>query len=277
MFKTFFISELRYRFKQPMVYIFLLIITLLVCLNVVLGNLPGNLLKDSPDAVTKPVIMYTLIGLFVAAAFFNNAALKDYSNGFNEILFSTPLSKRGFYFGRFLGALVISAVPFLGVFLGVLLGSIIGPLSGEVDASQFGGLSLMTIVIDYVMFIFPNMFIGGAIIFAVAVKWRSTVVSFVGAMVILIAYMVSGSLLSDVDNETLGALLDTFGIRTYDNYTKYYTVLEKNTLYPKFEGVLLINRVFWLAMGILILAVSYFSFSFQIKNKKEKKIITSSS
>ena len=213
----------------------------------------------------------------MAAAFFNNAALKDYSNGFNEILFSTPLSKRGFYFGRFLGALVISAVPFLGVFLGVLLGSIIGPLSGEVDASQFGGLSLMTIVIDYVMFIFPNMFIGGAIIFAVAVKWRSTVVSFVGAMVILIAYMVSGSLLSDVDNETLGALLDTFGIRTYDNYTKYYTVLEKNTLYPKFEGVLLINRVFWLAMGILILAVSYFSFSFQIKNKKEKKIITSSS
>lgn len=85
MFKTFFFSELSYRFRQPMVYIFLGIITLLVVLISMYSELSDNLLKDSPYIITKSVTTYTLIGLFMAAAFFNNAALKDYSNGFDEI------------------------------------------------------------------------------------------------------------------------------------------------------------------------------------------------
>lgn len=272
MFKTFFLSELSYRFRQPMVYIFLLIITVLVCLSATLGDTPDNIIRDSPYFITRSVTTFTMIGLLMAAAFFNSAALKDYSNGFNEILFSTPLSKRGFYFGRFFGALIACTFPYLGVFLGFYLGSVIGPLTGNSIPEQYGGLSFATIYIDYLMFILPNMFIAGAFIFAIAVKWKSAVISFVGAMVILITYMVSGSLLSDIDNETIGALLDTFGIRTYSNYTKYYSVLEKNTLYPVFEGVMLINRLFWIGIGVVVLGVSYFSFSFQSKNKKVGKL-----
>jgi len=159
MFKTFFFAELNYRFRQPMVYIFLAIITALVCLTVSMGNFPENLLKDSPYFVTKSLTIYTLIGLLMAAAFFNNAALKDYSNEFDEILFSTPLSKSGFYFGRFFGALIACTFPYFGVFLGFALASIIGPLTGNSAPEQFGGLSLWTIVIDYLMFILPNMFV----------------------------------------------------------------------------------------------------------------------
>ena len=279
MFKTFFFSELSYRFKQPMIYIFLAIITLLVfgatvSDNIQIGGSVGNVYRNSPHIITNYTTVMSIFGLLMAAAFFNNAALKDYSNGFNEILYSTPLSKSGFYFGRFLGALIASTIPLLGIFIGVYLGSIMAPAFGWIDADRFGSMSFMTVISNYLLFILPNMFFAGAIIFALAIKWKSAIISFVGAMVIIIGYIVSGSLLSDLDNETLGALLDSFGIRTYSNVTKYYTAVEKNTLNPLFGGLLLLNRAIWIGVGVLVLLISFFNFSFIIKNKKEKKSST---
>lgn len=276
MFNTFFFSELNYRFRQPMIYIFLGIITLLVfgatsSDNVQIGDSVGNVYRNSPHTITSFTTVMTIFGLLIAAAFFNNAALKDYSNGFDEILFSTPLSKPGFYFGRFCGALISATVPLLGVFIGVYLGSILAPAFGWIDADRFGSMSIMSVISNYFLFILPNMFFAGAIIFALAVKWQSAVISFVGAMIIIIGYIVSGSLLSDLDNETLGALLDSFGIRTYDNVSKYYTTLEKNTLTPSFGGLLLLNRMIWIGVGSFILLLSFFNFSFLKKNQKQKK------
>ena len=98
MFKTFFLTELRYTLKQPMVYIFLGLMALLVfgatsSDNVQIGGSVGNVLRNSPHVVTIYTTVMSLFGLLIATAFFNNAALRDYSSGFNEILFSTPLSK----------------------------------------------------------------------------------------------------------------------------------------------------------------------------------------
>ena len=103
-------------------------------------------------------------------------------------------------------------------------------------------------------------------------KWKSTVISFVGTLVIIIGYIISGNLISDIDSETIAALTDTFGIRAYALYTKYYTPIEKNTLSPGFSGLLILNRVVWIATGVIILLSSYFSFSFQEKNKKIKAV-----
>ncbi|MGB0805351.1 MAG: M1 family aminopeptidase [Salibacteraceae bacterium] len=276
MFKTFFLNELKYTLKQPMVYIFMGIMALLVfgataSDNVQIGGSIGNVLKNSPHVITTFVTVLTIFGLLIAAAFFNNAALRDYNNNFNEILFSTPLSKSGYYFGRFFGALIISTLPLLGVFIGVILGTIIAPAVGWEDASRFGDFYLETFVNNYFIFILPNMFFAGAIIYSLAMAWRSTVISFVGAMVIIVAYIASGSLMSDIDNETLGAIFDTFGIRTYSLVTKYYTPIEKNTLSPAFSGLLLLNRVIWIAFGAIVIGLSYLRFSFLEKGKKGKE------
>ncbi len=276
MFKTFFFTELRYTLKQPLVYIFFTIIALLSLAatasnNVQIGGAVGNVVKNSPFVITQFVTVMTILGLFIGAAFFNNAALRDYNNNFNEIIFSTSLSKFGYFFGRFLGALVVATIPLLGVFVGVILGTFIAPIMNWEDADRFGDFYVSAFVNNYFLFILPNMFFAGAIIYSMAIAWRSTVISFVGAMVIIVAFLVSGTLMSDIDNEVLGALTDIFGIRTYSLTTKYYTTIDKNTLSPMFEGLLLLNRLVWVGIGILILAVSYFRFSFLEKNKKVKK------
>jgi hypothetical protein len=276
MFKTFFISELKYTLKQPMVYIFIFILALMeffatVSDNVQVGGAIGNVYRNSPYTITIHVTIFCIFSLLMAVAFFNNAALRDHNNEFNEILFTTPLSKPGYFFGRFFGALVISTLPLLGVYIGMLLGTYMNSVFGWLDTERFGEFYFETFLNNYLLFILPNMFLAGAVIYAMANKWKSTVISFVGGLVIIVAYIVSGSLMSDVDNETIAGLSDIFGINTYSIETKYFTPAEKNTISPGFSGVLFWNRLVWSGVGIIILLLSYFSFSFKKKNKKIKK------
>jgi ABC-2 type transport system permease protein len=276
MFKTFFLSELKYTLKQPMVYIFIFILALMeffatVSDNVQVGGAIGNVYRNSPYTITIHITIFCIFSLLMAVAFFNNAALRDYNNEFNEILFTTPLSKPGYFFGRFFGALLVSTLPLLGVFIGMLVGTYMNSIFGWLDTARYGDFYLETFVNNYLLFILPNMFLAGAVIYAMANKWKSTVISFVGGLVIIVAYIVSGSLMSDVTNETIAGLSDIFGINTYSIETKYFTPVEKNTISPGFSGVLFWNRLIWTGVGIIILMLSYFSFSFTKKNKKIKK------
>ncbi|MGB0176872.1 MAG: ABC transporter permease, partial [Owenweeksia sp.] len=281
MFKEFFVREIRGALGRPMVYIFFLIYTLLVfgavaSDNVIIGSAIGNVYKNAPDTVTTFVTVLSLFGLLFAAAFCNNAALRDYSNQFHEILFSTPLRKSGYFFGRFSGAFLLSTLPLLGIYLGVILATILAPAFGWLDADRLGPIPWEAMADTYLVFVLPNMLFGGAIIFWLAHRFRSTTISFVSVAVIIMAYLISGTLLSDVDNETLAALTDPFGIRTYSVHSKYFTPIEKNTISPSYTGLILQNRLIWISVSLLVTLVSYLTFSvrerraFRLKKVREE-------
>ena len=275
MFKEFFLREIKGAIRQPMVYIFFALFALMSGFavgsdSVVIGGAIGNIYKNAPHVITMYTLILTLIGLLVATAYFNNAALRDYNNQFHEILFSTPIQKRDYFFGRFLGAMLVATIPLLGIFFGIIVGSILGPLLGDLSPDRIGGFNLMAYINNYLIFILPNIFISGTILFSLANKFRSTVVSFVGALGIIILYIISGTLASDMENETISALTDIFGIRTYRVVSQYYTPIEKNTLSPSFTGLILYNRLIWMAVGAIILSLSYKFFSFKERQKKTK-------
>ena len=275
MFKEFFFLELKSAFKRPMIYVFFFIMLLIgfaavASENVSVGGSVGSVYKNAPHVLSQLITFLSLFAILFAVAFFNNAALRDYNNQFHEILFSTPLSKSGYFFGRFFGALVLATIPLVGLFPGFLLGAAIGPAAGWIDADRFGDFYLSTFTNNYLLFMLPNMFFAGSIIFALANRFKSTIVSFVGALGIIIAYMVSDTLLSDIDNETIAAMMDSFGIRAYMVHSRYFTLVEKNTLSPVFDGILLTNRLLWSGIGILLLLLNFFSFSFKEKTKKVK-------
>ena len=110
--------------KQPLVWIFVLVFALFSFLavvsdNVVIGGVVGTVHKNAPHILYNYVLIFGIFGLLVATAFFNNAALREHKYNFQEILYSTPLSKPAFFFGRFFGALLMASLPVMGVFLGV--------------------------------------------------------------------------------------------------------------------------------------------------------------
>jgi ABC-2 type transport system permease protein len=281
MFKVFLSRELRGALKSPMVYIFIFIYALLVfgavsSDNVVIGGTVGNIKKNAPYVLATFVSVLSIFGLLFAAAFFNNAALRDFQNQFHEILFSTPLKKSSFFFGRFLGALVLSTLPFLGIYLGAWIAALVAPAVGWLDPERIGPFYPAMIINTFFLFVVPNMLLGGSIIFWLAHRFRNTIVSFLGALIIIMAYIISGTLLSDVENQTLAALTDPFGIRTYSVFTRYFTPLEKNTLSPVFEGLMLQNRLIWIGVSLLITGLSFWNFSTKerkarLKRKSRKK------
>ncbi|PRX54445.1 M1 family aminopeptidase [Flagellimonas meridianipacifica] len=276
MFKTFFFSEIKYTLRQPLVYVFLFIFALMEFFPMVsdavqIGGAIGNFHRNSPFTLTKHVTVLCLLSLVMVITFFNNAALRDFNNGFDEILFSTPLYKSGYFFGRFFGALLVSTLPLLGVFVGMLTGTYMNTIFGWMDNSLFGSFNFEMFLNNYLLFILPNMFLAGAIIYALANVWRSTAISFLGGLLIISMYLISTTLTSDIHTESIAGLLDVFGINTYNIETKYFTTLEKNTISPSFSGLLLQNRLIWFSFGVMVLLWSYFTFSFKRQNKKDKK------
>ena len=276
MFFEFLKLELRSAFRGPMLYIFFFLIALMAfgavaSDNISIGGAIGNVYRNSPYTLTNFILILGIFAILFAAAFFNNAALRDHNNRFNEIMFHLPIRKSGYFFGRFVGALILSTIPLLGVFLGAWVGAMIAPAVGWIEPDRIGPFYFETLVNNYFIFILPNMFLAGSIIFFLAHKFKNTIISFVGALAIIVAYFSSVTLLSDIESETLAALTDIFAIGTYSVYTQYFTPIEKNTLNPAFDGLIMQNRLIWLGVGIVISAISYLSFSFREKLKFKKR------
>ncbi|PKV51279.1 peptidase M1-like protein [Aquimarina sp. MAR_2010_214] len=275
MFKTFFFKEISMGLKRSMVYIFFFIFAAIAAIGVVsdgitFGGATGNILKNAPHVITLYVANLSIIALLIATAYFNNAALRDYQNNFDGIIFSTALNKASYFFGRFFGALFLSTIPLLGVFFGFFIGTDISVEMGMASADRMGILNSEAFINNYLIFILPNMFVAGAIIFAVANKWKSTMVSFIATIIIIVAYLLSGTFLKDISTESFAALTDIMGLKAYTIDSKYFTSIEKNTEIVSFTGWLFVNRLLWLSVGIVTIIASYLSFSFVQKHKKVK-------
>jgi len=263
MFFQIFLFELRYWLRQPIVYIFFLINTLLVfgatsSDDIVIGGSTGNVHKNAPYVVEFFFANLTLVCLLMITAFFNSAAARDFSEKTSQIFFTTPMKKRDYLLGRFAGALLVSIIPFLGVSFGSFLGSMMPWL----DADRVGPTYWSAHVDGLLVFVLPNLLFAGSVIFCIAALTRSTMMSFVGTLGLLVGYIVSMSLIEDIENESLGAMLDPFGFRTFMVATKYWTVDDRNTLSMGLEGLLLMNRLVWMGVGVAVFVFTFFKFSF---------------
>jgi ABC-2 type transport system permease protein len=169
--------------------------------------------------------------------------------------------------GRFLGSALVAVIPLLGVSAGILAGKYMP----WVDAERWGAVVWSAHLKAILVFAIPNTLFISAIIFTIAVLTRSTVVSFVGGLVLLVGYGAAQALTTDMQNQTWAALIDPFGTNTFQIATKYWTVADKNSLTLGYSGLLLWNRLIWLGVGLLVFAFGYARFSFAERSKKQKK------
>ena len=276
MFTTFFIREIKTGLKQPLIYVFFLVFAIMTAAAVVsdkvtIGGATGNVFRNAPDIVTTYTTILGIFGVLIAFAFYNNAALRDFRYQFNEIMFTTPVSKFGYYAGRFLGAWILSSLTMTGVFFGFIAGSFIGPAFDLLEADQLGPIPWRAFAANFLIFVLPNMFLAGAIIFGLASRFKNTMISFMGALVIFMGYLIGLNFISDIENEQLAGMLDIFGISTYSVESKYYTTIEKNTLIPAFKGLLMKNRLLWIGVGALVSILFYSIFSFKKKSGRKKR------
>ena len=261
--------EIRYWLRGFMVWIFFLIMMLMIggaasSDQVIVGAALENTNRNAPFAIQNFYAFSSILTLLMTVAFVNSAAARDFANNTAQMIFSKPLNKVQFLLGRFLGSTLIALIPMLGASVGIML----APLAPWADKDRFAAIDWGAHLASIFVFAVPNVFFVAAIIFTVAALTRSTVTSFLSALILLVAYAVAEGLMSDMKNETLATLLDPFAFRTFSVMTKYWTVAERNTLTVGWEGLMLWNRLLWITVGSVILAAGIARFHFEERFRK---------
>src|SRR5271156_3629539 len=263
--------EIRYWLRSWMLWIFFAVIALMIfgaasTDQIQVGGALENTYRNAPFVIENYYSIIALLTLLMGTAFVNSAASRDFAFNTYQLVFTTPMHKSDYLIGRYLGSALISMIPMTGVSAGILAAKYMP----WVDAERWGPVVWSAHFMGILVFALPNALFIAAIIFAIAVLTRSTVTSFIGSLILLVGYAISQSLTTKLNNETLAAMIDPFGVRTFTLATKYWTVADKNHLTMGFSGLLLWNRLLWLAVGLLIFGFAYARFTFEEKSRKQK-------
>ncbi|NBQ91316.1 MAG: aminopeptidase [Betaproteobacteria bacterium] len=219
----------------------------------------GNVNINAPYAILQTMGILSLFAMFVVVALVAGTVVRDDETGFAPILRSTRLTKWAYLSGRFCGAIAAALFVLASVPLAIAVGSAMPWL----DAERLGPF----VPLHYLWALFvmglPTMLILGAMSFSLATVTRSMMWSYVGAVALLVAYLVTRGLLRDPQFDQITALTDPFGLSALAITTKYWTAAERNTLLPELSGVFLANRLLWVALGAAVFAVAATLFRFE--------------
>lgn len=268
MFRSVFTFELRYHFRSLIFWVtagifFLLAFGAVTTDSVQIGGALGAVNRNAPYVIMNFTLVMTLVASFVVVAFVAHPLLRDQEHGTDGMLFSTPLRKRDYVLGRFAGAMVPSAAVLAAVLLAVAVGSAMPWL----DPERVGPFRLDAFLYSFFVLALPNLLLLGAVFFGLATLTRSMMGSYVGLVVFLVAYLMAGTLLQDIENQGLAVILDPFGFGAFAVATRYWTTFERNTRLLGLDGTFLLNRGIWLGVAVTIFALTYHRFAMTTEPK----------
>ncbi len=268
----FFKFELRYWLRGFMVYSFLGIVALLFGFatgsdNVQVGSAIGNTYRNAPYVIMQYYVAAGLLAALMVSAIYDSAASRDFATKFSDVLFSKPIGKWNYLIGRFIAATLIALIPSLGIAIGM----IVAGSMPNIDIERWGPFRWDAHVFGMLLFALPNTLLVGSIVFAIAAWTRNTMYSFLGVLLLMVAYGVSQAVLSDINNDFLAMMIDPLGGTPYGILTKYWTVDQRNHWCLPFAGMLILNRVLWLAVALAVFAIASWRFSFETGRVRERR------
>lgn len=270
--------EFRYLLRNPLVWLtgavtFTMFFLSMNVAGFELGS-EGGLVRNAAYAVLRNYVVVSVIFTFVTTSFVANVIIRDDETGFGPILRSTRISKLDYLMGRFLGAFAIAALLTLLVPAGMVLGS----LMPWADPANLGPNRLADHLYAYFLIALPNLFIHSAVFFALATVTRSIMTTYLGVIGFVSGFFsLQGAFQDRPQLQTAIAIAEPFGSRAVSDAARYWTVPERNTTLPDFSGALLYNRLLWIGVAVVFLAVAFAVFRFADQGmsrraRKEQKL-----
>jgi len=245
--------EWHYFTRQPSFIVTCLVFFLLPFLAITIDQVQigsgGNVLFNSPFAVTQIMLILSLFGMFMVVNFVAGTATRNHTSLMSEIIYTKPIKPFSYNLGRFMGAYLICLCVFTMVPLGIFIGSIMPWVDGE----RIGPNNLIMYVQPFLIFSTTTIFVLSALFYGATNLFKSVMAGYICALGLFILYVVSGQVFNEPEQRTIRALLDPFALSSFGEYTRYWTAFEKNALLPAFEGAILQNRLLWIAVGCFIL------------------------
>jgi len=268
--------EFNLHFRSYTLYIMILLFSILGIDNVLDFDHKG--INDaSPYRINFFIASMSIGSIFIAVILTIHSVLRDKKNKFEEIVFSTALTKNNYFLSRYLGiflcTLIVNSFAVFGYFLGLFT-------SGEYsDSIPFNFLHYLW---PWFIFMSVNVFIHTAIVYSTAVLTRSSIYTYLSGLLILVFFwinsiyikspLIGGNLISNPKVLDFVSMIDSFGLAAFFKQSLIWTPYEKNNLMIELSGEILINRIIWICFILLLLIASYYKFSFRIVNQKSKTV-----
>jgi ABC-2 type transport system permease protein len=262
MFWTFFWFELKLRFRSVSTYIFFLIPFAMMFFSVSVSDFgpigPGKILLNGPYALLNCFGQYTGFGAILIAAIFGPAILRDFQQDTYSLIFTKPVKKFDYLGGKWLASFLIT----LFVFSGLVLGGILGTVMPWADKTRIAPVHLMAYLKPFFDIPVINIFFLGALVFCVAALSRRIMVVYLQGVSLLAIYLILA--ISVVTTNKLErfwpSIVDPLGMVFMSSIMRYWTVAERNSRLLEWTGSFLYNRLLWIGVGVVALAVTYFFF-----------------
>lgn len=261
----FFKYELRYWLKNPSIYFYLLIFSG-VALFYFIGSsdyfrdfeVTGRFTKwtNSTSEILYIFNYFNKFFLFLIPSIIGYSLYRDSLSNTHQIMYSFPITKRSYLFGKFGSTFLIAAAILSFVVLTYVLAKYFPGLNPD----KIGPLNLEGFAYLLGFYILPNLLIYGLFVFSVIILTRNIYSGFG----LIIALFFIKSIIENLagKNPEIIALLDPLAQNSYLYVTQYWDAIQRNTGQFPLVSEILYNRLIWLSFSLVTFIFAYRKFEF---------------
>lgn len=272
--------ELRACFRRPETYIMLIILSVsgfLIGYKQLTFNTTADILINSPYAISSMVGLLSLTSIFTTTIVAAFTLFKEADACFSQILYATPLTKSQYLITRFSPVFGIGALLLIVTIAGYMAGQIACP-----DKVAYGVFQLKAYLQPLILIALPNLFLCTSFVCSIGWLTKNKLMVYCAGLFLYITYMVllmysgspllAGALPKSAGAMSIAAILDPFGLSAFYEQTNPWVLEQKNRQYITLTGNLLLNRIIYLAIGIVLLMIvwKFLSLSLSIKQWKRR-------
>ena len=266
--------ELKYRLKRPATYIYFAVLFLLTLLAmttdvVQIGGAAGQVKINAPVTLARMILIITAFFSMIISAIMGVGVLRDFEHKTHSMLFTTPITKRDYLFGRFIGSFIVLVFVFSGAFFGMTLGYL--KFFADPETDRFLAFNLWHYLQPFLLFGVTNLFYIGTLMFAGGALSRKMLVVYTQGILLLVLYIAALQLSDAPEYKDLVAWLDPFGLSAFGRDIEYWSIAEQNSQTVPLAGFVLKNRLLWLGITLMGLFVLYKGFAFRVVRQSFRK------
>ena len=257
--------EIQNRVRRPIIYLYFAAALIFTIGSFATGSLPVGEKEhiNSPYLIAMWCAGISMMMMLVSSSIMGDAIYRDIEYNTKDYYLTYPITKAGYYWGRFAGSFLCMIFVASAILLGIYIGTKMGPAMGWKDAKEYGPNELYFYLHPFLTIALPNLVFTSSIFFGLVAITRNVKVIYSGGIILFLGYFLSIFFLQNTNNTTVIILSDAFGltgVRVLSNAAGFH---QKNTQVLPVDGLYLLNRLIWSGIGIVVLLYTYMRFNFE--------------
>lgn len=277
MFWKIFAFEVQNRLRRPLVYVYFAATLVFITISFATGSLPVGEKEhiNSPMLIAFAMGWISLFMMLVTSGIMGIPLYKDIEHNTKDYYLTYPITKAGYFWGRYFSSLMFVLLIGSAVMAGVFLGTKLGPIMHWKDASNYGPNNFMYYWQPFLLIAVPNLFFTSSLFYGLIAITRNIKVIYSGGIILFLGYLIASFFLIRTNNQFVINLTDPFAFNGIREQKQSATAAMQNTHMIEFGGLLLLNRILWPGLGLIVLVYTYVRFNFEdfFSGKRDKNLV----